>query len=63
MDNAKFERRYWIHTVTPLHVGTRRGVGAPIYVEKYIVEQFFQNLVANPNKILINKIPIQGRLL
>lgn len=37
MDNAKFERRYWIHTVTPLHVGTGRGVGyidLPIAREK-----------------------------
>ena len=37
--------------------------GAPIYVEKYIVEQFFQNLVANPNEILINKMPIQDMSL
>ena len=37
--------------------------GAPIYVEKYIVEQFFQNLVANPNEILINKMPIQAMSL
>lgn len=37
MDNVKFERRYWIHTVTPLHVGTGRGVGyidLPIAREK-----------------------------
>ena len=37
MDNAKFERRYWIHTVTPLHMGTGRGVGyidLPIAREK-----------------------------
>lgn len=37
MDNAKFEKRYWIHTVTPLHVGTGRGVGyidLPIAREK-----------------------------
>ena len=29
MDNAKFERRYWIHTVTPLHVGTGRWLHRP----------------------------------
>lgn len=37
MDNTKFEKRYWIHTVTPLHVGTGRGVGyidLPIAREK-----------------------------
>lgn len=37
MDNVKFERRYWIHTMTPLHVGTGRGVGyidLPIAREK-----------------------------
>jgi len=37
--------------------------GAPIYVEKYIVEQFFQNLVANPNELLVNKIPTQDMSL
>lgn len=34
-------------------------VGAPIFVEKYIVEQFFQNLMSNPNEMLVNKMPIQ----
>lgn len=34
-------------------------VGAPIFVEKYIVEQFFQNLTSNPNEMLVNKMPIQ----
>lgn len=37
VDNTKFEKRYWIHTVTPLHVGTGRGVGyidLPIAREK-----------------------------
>ena len=32
--------------------------GAPIYVEKYIVEQFFQNLVANPNKMPIQDMSL-----
>ncbi len=34
-------------------------VGAPIFVEKYIVEHFFQNLTSNPNEMLVNKMPIE----
>ncbi len=34
--------------------------GSPIFVERYIVEEFFRNLAENPQEVLVNKLPIEA---
>lgn len=54
-ENTKYERTFWIHAVTPLHVGTGRGIGyidLPIAREKvtnwpYIPGSAIKGVVAN----------------
>lgn len=37
--------------------------GSPIFVERYIVEEFFRNLAENPQEVLVNKLPIDAMSL
>lgn len=37
--------------------------GSPIFVERYIVEEFFKNLESNPQEVLVNKLPMEAMSL